>query len=1102
MEICICKYTFGAHNFNLNYTYTLSTNSVIDGNIKLLYAVLFIMVVLRYLSMPYNVRGKPKMSPLSYAFGKFQKKCCRYICCISLWYFLLNFILITIVNPSLLNPGPKQFSVYYQNVQGLIPFSALADSHPSLNMNKILELQAYLNINKPDIVVLNETWLKKSILDNEILPSNQYKVFRVDRSHKTHPPDPLDHKKFREHGGGVLIGIRADLDIVSREIKLGCAAEILAVQLSLPNGIKYVISTCYRVGTLGMQNHDKVIQALRPILCKKKPPKLFLVGDLNLSRVSWSDMNSPIPVEQAYVDSFNQLGLKQCILVPTHIKGNLLDILLTNYESAISSLSVQDHDSICKSDHFPIQFNIRCNVKRKKSTKRQCYNFKRANWDDLNADLLRVNWDMMFGHRDIDQCWNLTKYVLFGLVNKHIPKVTVKSDFQPPWFDSDCFVACREKERLRAKFKRSKSDSDGLKFANARRKFKKLMSEKMNDNLTDTDDTALITKKFWSYVKSSSNSHRIPECVEYLGIIRNDRKDQSELFNDFFFAQFSDRSSYDISIDFSNDSRFDIDFHHSRVRKLLTKINSNKAQGPDGIHGKILKKCAASLAYPLSCIFKMSYNCGYIPKEWKMANVVPVFKKGKKSTVENYRPISLTCLVMKIFERIVKEELLDHTSQYLDQRQHGFLSNKSCTTNMVNFCDSLALSLNNDERNDVVYFDFAKAFDSVNHDLILEKLKYRYKVDGTLLKFICNYLKNREQCVVLGNQCSSTKPVYSGVPQGSILGPLLFVLFINDLPEGLSSGTGLVMYADDTKIWRLIESETDHIILQNDIDYLNNWAQENKMNFHPSKCKVLSVRNAPPPLLDILPHVEFQYFLGSSCLEYVESEKDLGVDITPKLNWIEQCNRLYSKANQKLGLMRRNCYFVRDIAKARSLYIALVRSLFESCCIIWRPTTQSLTDKIERIQKRAIKWILSEEAASYSPYEVYVRKCKEVNLLPMSIRFDLNDILFLHKVIHKLKPVNLPPYLTFFEGQSRLRSSHLDSLSLVSSIHPRSNFSSTRSSNPLANTFFYRTHSKWNSLPLSLREIECPLRFKTGLKEHLWKTLLFDPDASYTSDGS
>ena len=1100
MEMDLCMNTEG---FNMFRFLTVSNiiplnNPIVDVNIKLLYIILVIVGTLNY---QFTVTRHKPTSPLNFVFGRFNKRCNKYTCIASLWYFLLNFLLITLVNPSLLNPGPNNLSVYYQNVQGLIPFSALADLEPNLNMNKVLELQAYLNINKPDIVVLNETWLKKSILDNEVLPSSQYKVFRLDRSPKSHPPDPSNPKKFRKFGGGVLIGVRIDLDIVSKEVKLKRGAEMLAVQLTLSDGKKIVVSSCYRVGTLGAENHGIVTQSLHSMLCKNKPPKVFFVGDLNLSTVSWPDMTCSNGIDKQFVDSFNELGLKQCVTEPTHLKGKTLDVLLTNFDSAVNNLSVQEHDSICKSDHYPLLFSICCNVRRNKPERRQCLNFKRANWDSLNSDLRDINWDNIFRHSDIDQCWNLTKTTLFNLVDKHIPKVTVRSSFQPPWFDADCYVACREKEELRAKFKRTKNLDDGLKFAAARKNFRKLTASKMRENLTDSEDTALITKKFWSYVKSSSNSHRIPECMEYAGALRFDRKEQSELFNDFFFAQFSSPSSYEIDIDFSGDSRFDIMFDSSLVHKLLRNINSNKAQGPDGIHGKILKNCAGSLAYPLSIIFKMSYNCGYIPNEWKLANVVPVFKKGKKSDVENYRPISLTCLVMKIFERIIKEELLRHTGQYLDQRQHGFLANKSCTTNMVHFCDNLAISLNNDKRTDVVYFDFAKAFDCVNHDILLHKLKHRYKVDGALLKFICNYLQGRKQCVVLSNQKSSIKPVNSGVPQGSILGPLLFVLFINDLPEGLSDDTGLALYADDTKIWRVIECEQDHLTLDNDIAYLNSWAIENKMRFHPKKCKVLSFRSSKPPLIDILPEVEFMYSLGPVYLDYVDSEKDLGVDMTPKLNWGLQCDRLYSKACQKLGLLRRNCYFVKDLARARTLYITLVRSLFESCSIIWRPTNQTLLNKMERIQKQAIKWILNESNISYSQYDVYILKCKFVNILPLSVRFELNDILFLHKVINNLKPVDLPFYLSFFGGQTRLRSCHLDSLSLVSSILPKGDQSSTRSHNPFLNSFFYRTHLMWNKLPLSIREISCPIKFKVCLKKHLWTNLIPDLELSILSDG-
>ena len=221
---------------------------------------------------------------------------------------------------------------------------------------------------------------------------------------------------------------------------------------------------------------------------------------------------------------------------------------------------------------------------------------------------------------------------------------------------------------------------------------------------------------------------------------------------------------------------------------------------------------------------------------------------------------------MKIFERIVKEKLLSLTNEYLDPRQHGFLEHKSCTTNMVNFCDSLALSLNENLISHVVYFDFAKAFDSVNHDILLHKLKHFYNIDGILLKFLVNYLKDRFQRVVIGNEMSHNLQVNSGVPQGSILGPLLFVLFINDLPQGLSQGTNLALYADDTKIWRNIQSASDNQILQNDINYLNDWALRNKMKFHPSKCKVLSISLLRQTLPIPNP---FVYRLGMSSLESV-----------------------------------------------------------------------------------------------------------------------------------------------------------------------------------------------------------------------------------------
>ena len=302
------------------------------------------------------------------------------------------------------------------------------------------------------------------------------------------------------------------------------------------------------------------------------------------------------------------------------------------------------------------------------------------------------------------------------------------------------------------------------------------------------------------------------------------------------------------------------------------------------------------------------------------------------------------------------------------------------------------------------------------------------------------------------------------------------------------------LYADDKKIWRSISTENDHICLQKDIDYLHDWSLRNKMKFHPNKCKVLAVTGRMPvSLLSELPFYDFFYNLGGVSLDYVDAEKDLGVVVTASFDWAEQCQKVYSKANQKLGLLRRSCHFVIDENRKRVLYLTLVRSQFEHCSIIWRPVTQTLTKRLEDLQKRAVKWILSEENVSYSP-ALYVQKCRQLNLLPLSERFNFLDLVFFFKVLRGLVPVELPPYITPYIGSSRLRSSHMDHLCFVCSISPRS------ANGAFGKNFFYRTHCNWNYLPLDIKGIVSIDEFKSALLKHMWKAILRNNDIENDDD--
>ena len=315
-------------------------------------------------------------------------------------------------------------------------------SPPKLNIRKILDFQAYIFQHKPDIIAINESWLNSTINSNEIFPNNSYKVFRADRTPETHPPDKNNPKKFRRNGGGVLIALRSDLDIKSHLLKSNSKAEILSVILTTKTKKKFCISTCYRVGNLELANFGEIHKHLETICKRKDINKHILIGHFNLEGVNWDTRITTCNLENRFLDTFSDLNLTQLIDKPTHEKGKTLDLLLCDAPQLISSIHVQEKDEICSSDHFGISFLVDINCKRLKSKKRKMYNFKKADWESLNFDLRHVQWDNHLKFCDATTAWNRLKSILSQLCDKHIPSLTIKSQFQPPWFDSDIHKLC------------------------------------------------------------------------------------------------------------------------------------------------------------------------------------------------------------------------------------------------------------------------------------------------------------------------------------------------------------------------------------------------------------------------------------------------------------------------------------------------------------------------------------------------------------------------------------------------------------------------------------------------------------------------------------
>ena len=548
---------------------------------------------------------------------------------------------------------------------------------------------------------------------------------------------------------------------------------------------------------------------------------------MNLDSIDWIQNSSNTAMHREFLNTFGNNNLSQLVTIPTHYLGNILDILLSDKPSTISNIAVKDHNEIIKSDHFAITFDLKFTnlITRNRGIKRIIRNYKKANWIAINNALNNIDWHSYIDCLDINSAWGKFKNTLNEICDKNIPNITIQHKKDMPWFDAEIHKLCVKKDRLRKKYKRTHDPHHYKEFSDCRKKIKMTIKTKMRADLNDSSNPNALTKKFWSYVKNTSNSTSIPDSIHRDHVYAKSHEKQAEIFNTFFYDQFSTSSSYKIDVDFENDLCVNFKFVENSVRLILQGIDTNKSTGPDGISGCILKNCAYNLAKPLTILFDLSFSMGQLPNDWKIANVVPIHKKSDKSDVNNYRPISLTSLVVKVMEICIRDELYDKCKHLISEKQHGFLPGRSCTTQMISFVDDITYSMNLRKDVDAVYFDFAKAFDSVNHDIILKKLKHVYNINGLLLNFIKACLQNRTQRVVVGGAQSKILPVNSGVPQGSILGPLLFVLFINDIHEHISEETNIALYADDTKIWRRICSYTDCVILNKDIASLKQWAK-------------------------------------------------------------------------------------------------------------------------------------------------------------------------------------------------------------------------------------------------------------------------------------
>ena len=535
-------------------------------------------------------------------------------------------------------------------------------------------------------------------------------------------------------------------------------------------------------------------------------------------------------------------------------------------------------------------------------------------------------------------------------------------------------------------YRRTRKEEDYAKYKEALnaatteiRQSKRSYEQKLACNITND------SKSFYAYVRSKQNvQDKVGPLEDSAGNIISQGFLMAEDLNGYFSSVFTkeDISSLPVADAKFQGAKSDylgpLVVTPELVAKKIKAMKDNKSPGVDGILPKLLMETVDQISIPLARVFNLSLKEGVVPFEWKEANIIPLFKKGSRNKSENYRPVSLTSVICKLLERLIKDHMVDFLVKHklLNSSQHGFLKARSCLTNMLCFLEEITKWIDVGSPVDIIYLDFQKAFDKVPHQRLLLKLK-AHGIGDSITDWIEQWLTDRRQRVVVDGEVSNWKSVLSGVPQGSVLGPILFLIYINDLDDSITSN--VLKFADDTKLFRKVNTDGDKQHLQNDLDRLVKWSEKWQMLFNFGKCKCLHTGHG---------NLNVNYKMGDTVLGTTVKENDLGVTISADMKVSEQCGIAASKGNQILGLIRRNITY-KGKKLIIPLYKAIVRPHLEYCIQAWRPYRKKDIDTLERIQRRATKMIPELRDLSY---EERLKECGLTTLETRRLRGDQIEV--------------------------------------------------------------------------------------------------------------
>ena len=757
-------------------------------------------------------------------------------------------------------------------------------------------------------------------------------------------------------------------------------------------------------------------------------------------------------ISHKMLDIMDDFSLTQIQRQPT--RGvNILDLICTTHPDRIAASYVVPG----MSDHEAVIFDINIKATMVPTPPRKVYLFNRADFQNLSGNL-EVLYESFIASdpasKSVQDNWSQFKHDFFCVIKEFIPQKILKNKRSLPWCNSKIKRLIRQKQRRHKTARRTGSDFDWRRFREIRKRIHAelrqshqqyingLLDLKSGDCDPDTTSKAGITRRFWRYIKAK---RRDPIGISALKVGDQeitDPQQKADILNIQYSAVFTQENPLLPTLpDSIIPDMPSISINTNGVIKLLQGLNPSKANGPDQIPTRVLKEAAPVVGKYLTFIFQQSLKSGQIPNDWKHAHVTPVFKKGSRLDPANYRPVSLTSVACKVLEHVIYKSIMTHLEEHniLVDFQHGFRKFHSCETQLVNTVEDLARSINYRRQTDVLILDFSKAFDKVPHQRLLQKFE-QYGVRGETLNWINSWLTGRTQQVILEGSRSERTLVKSGVPQGTVLGPLCFLVYINDIGDNISSPIRL--FADDTLLYGLVHSVSDAHNLQLDLDRLIIWAQVWQMEFHPSKCFVLRICRTRNPII-------YPYSMLGQTLKPVENHPYLGIILSESLNWKSHVLDVKNKANRTLGFVKRNLYMCPERVKAQA-YISLVRPKMEYASAVWDPFRAYQIKWLEQVQRGAARFVTQ----TYSREEGCVtRALDHLGWPTLEQRRYQSRLKLLHKSLNNEAAINIPPYVH-----------HQSSLKTRSS-HPMKFIPLQTSCDTYKYSFWPRTISDWNKLP-------------------------------------